>query len=587
MTTVTSLTADRMLAIEAASVVDGDVVGDNLILTKHDGSQINAGSVRGPQGAPGPMGTMLPVVTAQPILDVGAINQIRAGRQLTAADFTNMGLSAPLGLWNLSDLTDVSGNGRNLNNKGAVPFAAGINGGASTAAQFVGSTAQALYIPDTGAADSFRIRTGSYGGWVRTAKRGTYQAIISKEQYGDGARNWGLQITSSNNVAAEASATGAQANMIAVPGVSDVCDDRWHWIAATWDGAYGRIFVDGILEGSIAFGLIFSSPAPLNIGSVYADSSTAAANQHFGRIDEAFVTADVLSEEQIRNLYCAKIPHTLGAAPSRVTLNVRRRRKGATLAVADFPTQPLRLYNFSGGSLGDEGSNGVALTNNGAAVSVAGPDGSSGNAYYLNNALSQQLLSTDAGLPSGLATRSYGCWVKTTMALAFGTIMCWGVTSTGDQRFDLSNNAPATLRFISTGDVLNGPVIGDGDWHHIVGVEDNAALDGIKRKLYFDGKYFGGSTTMNPGVLGGANSFRFGANANGTGLFTGQIDAGFVCDYALTSEQISKLYTKSLMALSSSPKNSGDHVEGMNSTVLLAIFDTLEPQHTVDLMVAS
>ena len=33
MATVTGLTADRMLAIEAASVVDGDVVGDNLILT--------------------------------------------------------------------------------------------------------------------------------------------------------------------------------------------------------------------------------------------------------------------------------------------------------------------------------------------------------------------------------------------------------------------------------------------------------------------------------------------------------------------------------------------------------------------------
>lgn len=62
MATVTVLTAARMLAIEAASVVDGDVVGDNLILTKHDGSTINAGSVRGPQGIQGPAGD---VSTAQ------------------------------------------------------------------------------------------------------------------------------------------------------------------------------------------------------------------------------------------------------------------------------------------------------------------------------------------------------------------------------------------------------------------------------------------------------------------------------------------------------------------------------------------
>lgn len=56
MATVTGLTAARMLEIEAASVVDGDVVGDNLVLTRHDGSQIAAGNVRGPQGVPGTPG---------------------------------------------------------------------------------------------------------------------------------------------------------------------------------------------------------------------------------------------------------------------------------------------------------------------------------------------------------------------------------------------------------------------------------------------------------------------------------------------------------------------------------------------------
>lgn len=53
MATATGLTAARMLEIEAASVVDGDVVGDNLILVRHDGSTTNAGNVRGPAGPPG------------------------------------------------------------------------------------------------------------------------------------------------------------------------------------------------------------------------------------------------------------------------------------------------------------------------------------------------------------------------------------------------------------------------------------------------------------------------------------------------------------------------------------------------------
>lgn len=50
MATVTGFTAARMLAMEAATIVDGDVVGDNLILTRHDGTTFNAGNVRGPIG---------------------------------------------------------------------------------------------------------------------------------------------------------------------------------------------------------------------------------------------------------------------------------------------------------------------------------------------------------------------------------------------------------------------------------------------------------------------------------------------------------------------------------------------------------
>lgn len=64
MGTVTGLTAARMLDIEAASVVDGSVVGDNLILEKHDGSTIDAGNVRGTAGTNGTNGVNAPVVKA-------------------------------------------------------------------------------------------------------------------------------------------------------------------------------------------------------------------------------------------------------------------------------------------------------------------------------------------------------------------------------------------------------------------------------------------------------------------------------------------------------------------------------------------
>jgi microcystin-dependent protein len=56
MATITGLTAERMQEIEAASIIDGEIVGGNLILTKHDGTTINAGPVTGPPGPAGPVG---------------------------------------------------------------------------------------------------------------------------------------------------------------------------------------------------------------------------------------------------------------------------------------------------------------------------------------------------------------------------------------------------------------------------------------------------------------------------------------------------------------------------------------------------
>src|SRR4029078_8953716 len=86
------------------------------------------------------------VLSQVQVRDIGEQGQRRAGRVLAATDFTNMGLVARAGLWNLGDLTDASGNGRVLSNKGGVAFTTGITGAALEAAQFSGSTGQALYI---------------------------------------------------------------------------------------------------------------------------------------------------------------------------------------------------------------------------------------------------------------------------------------------------------------------------------------------------------------------------------------------------------------------------------------------------------
>jgi hypothetical protein len=532
------------------------------------------------------LGNFKVALTTTQVQDVGNANQIRAGRVLTPTDFTNLGLSAPLGLWNLTNLNDSSGNGRNLVNKGSVTFDTGITGTASESALFTGSAAQAFYIVDTGGSDPFRIRTGSWGCWFRTAKRGVIQRLISKMSTAAGNFSFAVSITAANMASNEYSTTGS--DFVGTNGTTDVADDRWHFAVATFDGTKGRIYVDGAMEGSntVSAG-IFVGTGPLNIGGRSADSGTATTEPHFGRVDESFVTADVLSPEQVYNLYCASVPHTLGVVPTGTRLAVRRRKRGGTISTGNFPVagSVSRLYNFTGASLNDEGANATPLTSNpgtGAIVAVAGADGVQNNGYSFSGAHTG-MSSTDAGLPSGLAARSYGCWFKTTSTASQG-LVAWGTPPSAHVMVYVQP-ASGLLTAVSGSDAVGGPVANDGQWHHVVVVEDNAAADLVKRKLYYDGRMQVGSTVMNSTTLAGANRFRIGASTDSLLPFIGQIDGGFVYSGSLTPEQVKTLYNLGSQQLAPSPKVDAAHVEALELTRVLAHFDSIEGTDLVDLAV--
>jgi hypothetical protein len=589
MATITGLTADRMLEIEAASVVDGDVVGNDLFLTRKDGTLINAGNVRGPQGVAGPRGSNVAAVTAQPVLDLGTINQIRAGRQLTVSDFTNMGLSVPVGLWNLSTLNDSSGNGRNLTNKGAVPFGVGINGLPATAAVFAGSTGQALYLPDIGAGDTTHIKTGSWGCWFRTARRATAnQSLIGKWSSVAGQQGpFLMEIDINNHVTCYLNFTGSAA--VSLAGASDVCDDRWHFVVCTFDGTVLRMYVDGVADGAnFQSGAMFAGTGAVGIGGRASDANaTSITNPNFGRIDEAFITGDVLLEEQVRNLYCASISHTLGVVPSTVGMSVRRRRRGSPFAVTDFPAQPLRLYNFTNAAITDQGSNNTPLSSPGTIiVPVGGAGGVPNGAYKFPGGT--YLTATDANLPLGFSARSFGCWFKTNVTTGILTMISWGNQSSpanSDVRLQVING---TLRNLMGNDNVSAPTwVADGRWHFAVAVGDPAASDGVKHKLYCDGQLVHSGLTLGSNGIAslGATGFHIGSESNAANTFNGDLDGMFVCDYALTLEQIRKLYDVSAQQLGPNPKAAEDHIETMEAARLLGVFDSIESSDAVDLVV--
>jgi hypothetical protein len=590
MGTVTGLTAERMLEIEAASVVDGDIVGDDLFLTKHDGTVINAGNVRGGPGPAGPRGDTFDVVTAKLVSDVGIINQIRAGRQLSVADFTSMGLSAPLGLWNMSNANDSSGNARNLTNKGAVPFGVGINGLASTAAVYAGSTGQVLYFPDSGGADPFRLKTFTVGCWFRTARRSiANQNLIGKWSSSSGQQGpFLIEIDGNNKVQVYFTFNGSAAVNLN-PSITDVCDDRWHFMVFTYDGMRAILYIDGQRESTnFTGGSLFGGSGALGIGARASDAvATSLTNPNFGRIDEAFILGDVANDEQQRNLYCASIPHALSVVPASVNLGVRRKRRGAPLAPADFPVQPLRLYNFANGALTDEGSQNVPLTNPSAYSMLSGADGRPNHAVYISNS-GAGLQAADATLPLGTATRSYGCWFKC-FGTTIQTLISWGNQTTpasSDLRLQIITNF---LRSLNGGDNLTSTMmVADGQWHFAVVVYDNGAADGCRHKLYCDGELIGSSTGAgNPLVSGGATGFRVGIESAGFNVMNGQIDVPFVMNVALTFEQQLALYDKGVQALALSPDVSEKYVEAMETARLLATFDGIESSDSIDLVVMS
>lgn len=96
---ITGLTAARMLAIEAASIVDGEVnVSGHLILTKHDSTPIDAGKVVGDQGPQGIQG----VQGIQGEQGIQGIQGIQGETGPTGSVIAFAGSSAPSG-WLMCD----------------------------------------------------------------------------------------------------------------------------------------------------------------------------------------------------------------------------------------------------------------------------------------------------------------------------------------------------------------------------------------------------------------------------------------------------------------------------------------------------
>lgn len=172
MATVTGLTKDRMLEIEAASVVDAALVGDNLVLTRQGGGTIDVGNIRGPQGIQGPVGP------AGDVTLVGA--QTITGAKTFSAKVT---ITPPVGIG-----IEIAGN-TNAMATGSVRITRSA-GTAIHSLVFSGGIAVDFIIGRSANQDHLQLGINGGAGFVEMARLetdGKFKAIGSQNLFGNGA----------------------------------------------------------------------------------------------------------------------------------------------------------------------------------------------------------------------------------------------------------------------------------------------------------------------------------------------------------------------------------------------------------------
>lgn len=102
MATVTGYTAAKTEELMNEQIIDGNVVGDNLMLVTRGGPTINAGNVRGPQGLQGPPGENFSIFDAGDPLSGEAGALINAAANLAEAAGGGIVYTRP-GVWSFTN----------------------------------------------------------------------------------------------------------------------------------------------------------------------------------------------------------------------------------------------------------------------------------------------------------------------------------------------------------------------------------------------------------------------------------------------------------------------------------------------------
>lgn len=197
-----------------------------------------------------------------------------------------------VGIWLLDEgkgetVNDSSGNGHNGKFVGKIGWTDGKFG---KALEFPGVGGNRVEIPHD---NSLTLSEWTITAWAKQKPTGAWAIVLVKDP-GNGLQNYSLDMNEQGRVFSEVTSGGKWSNC---GSTTTVYDEKWHFLAASYDGKTLRVYVDGKQEGEQPFAKPDTNTAPVAIGD-RMDSSQPIN----GIIDDVGLFSVALSEKDINDI---------------------------------------------------------------------------------------------------------------------------------------------------------------------------------------------------------------------------------------------------------------------------------------------
>ena len=433
---------------------------------------------------------------------------------------TTQATTGPIGHWKLDKTSGTT-----------VPDSAGsITGSFQGNPVWVTDDVRGRAVELDGSGDAVRLVNGSalnpqlitVMAWIKTPASSTNATqIFSKDDsIAPRERVWQFRVAGSNRL--NFIVFDTLGTPVTATGVKDLGDNQWHHVTGTWDGTTIKVYVDGVLDGSVAHS--GSLQTGQTNDAFIGRSGTSSPGYFEGRIDDVRLYDRALSIQEIFDAMIEYEPAAQGVDPCAGVVSYWPLEQAAAAN---------EIIDACATNDGDfEGS--PAWVN----------DAERGTVLSFNGTNNAVRISNHASLNPSLLTIS--AWIKTTAPGSSADHVLtkddsivprhrvWQFRISGSNRLQLIvfNTFGAVATATGTTN------LGDNQWHHVAGTWDGATV-----RVYVDGVLDGSKAFFGTLQSGQTNRAFLGrSETSSPGYFDGLIDDVRFYDHALTAVEIATLF---------------------------------------------